>query len=137
MLRGVAEHAITEMGRALTAARLDALPIDRAIAHVTAMFVRTGTEFAALISLDDVHVDPETKNRVLRQPLRRLIARGMKDGTLRGDLPPEVLFEMFSALIVRALSLTAAGTVTPEHATDAVVAVFLDGTRELSSRRQR
>jgi len=44
---------------------------------------------------------------------------------------------MFSALIVRALSLTSAGTVTPEQAADAVVAVFLDGTRELSSRRQR
>ena len=42
-------------------------------------------------------------------------------------VPDGALFEMYSALIMRAQLLTITERVTPEQAADAVVAVFLNG----------
>jgi hypothetical protein len=60
-------------------------------------------------------------------PVRDVIARGVRNGELRADLPDGALFEMYDALIGRALVLTITAKLTPEQAADAVVAVFLNG----------
>ena len=129
LLRGAADAGTAELADAMDAAKLDELPVERAIARVTAVFLRTGAKYAALIGcqIEEPH-DPVAKQRVI-QPLRDTIARGMREMVLRDDLAGDALFEMFSALIERALWLTVAGTLTPESAADTVVAVFLDGAR--------
>jgi hypothetical protein len=63
--------------------------------------------------------------------VRDVIDRGVREGVLRADPPTDVLFEMFSALLERALWLTVSATTTPEAATDAVVDLFLDGARKV------
>jgi TetR/AcrR family transcriptional regulator, mexCD-oprJ operon repressor len=129
LLRGVAEAGVSELAGAIAAANLEALRTDRAIARLTSVFLRTGTKYAALIGqVEADHVESVAKETVM-QPVRDVFARGVRDGALRADLPGDVLLEMFSALVERALRLTLAGTVTPEAAADAVVTLFLDGAR--------
>jgi TetR/AcrR family transcriptional regulator, mexCD-oprJ operon repressor len=131
LLQGVAEAATSELTAAIQAANLEDLSVERAIARVTSVFLRTGGKYAALMcQVEHPQVDPETKERVI-QPVRDVINRGIGTGVLRADLPGDVLLEMFSALMERMLWLTVAGTITPEAAVEAVVDVFLDGARKV------
>jgi len=130
LLQGAEEAAIAELTEGIEAANLGDLTVERAIARLTSVFMRTGAKYAAFITQDDDHPDSVDKQRVL-QPVRDVIDRGVRDGVLRVDPPIDVLFEMFSALVERALWLTVAGTTTPEAATDAVVDLFLDGARKV------
>ncbi|MEZ0363863.1 TetR/AcrR family transcriptional regulator [Mycobacterium sp. pUA109] len=128
LLRGVADSGAAELAEGIEAANLDELAADRAIARLTAVFVRTGAKYAAVMSQLDAYHDPAEKERVIK-PVREVMARGIEDGVLRGDLPGDALFEMFTALIERAMWLAIDGVLTPEAATEAVVATFLDGVR--------
>ena len=128
LLRGVAETGANELADALCAANLDELPVDRAIARLTSVFLRTGLKYAALIGQTEEPPDPAAKERVV-QPVRDVLARGIRDGSLRNDLPADLLFEMFGALLERALRLTIDDATTPEAAADAVVTMFLAGAR--------
>jgi TetR/AcrR family transcriptional repressor of mexCD-oprJ operon len=130
LLQGAEEAAIAELTEGIEAANLGDLTVERAIARLTSVFMRTGAKYAAFVTQDEDHQDSVYKQRVL-QPVRDLIDRGVRDGVLRADPPTDVLFEMFSALVERALWLTVAGTTTPEAATDAVVDLFLDGARKV------
>jgi TetR/AcrR family transcriptional regulator, mexCD-oprJ operon repressor len=126
LIGGVQEAGTDELVAAFASADLDKLPVDRAIARATGVFLRTGAKYAAVIGRDDEHREHAAKNRAIK-PIRELIARGVRDGELRTDLTGDTLFEMYSALIARAQLLTITETVTPEQAADAVVAVFLEG----------
>ncbi|MCW2625638.1 hypothetical protein [Mycobacterium sp.] len=81
-----------------------------------------------MVSQVDEYHDSAAKQRV-NQPVREVLARGIRDRVFRDDIPGDALFEMFSALIERALWLTVAEAVTPEQAADVVLTVFLDGAR--------
>jgi TetR/AcrR family transcriptional regulator, mexCD-oprJ operon repressor len=131
LLRGVAESGTTELADAIAAATLNDLPVDRAIARLASVFLRTGAKYAALIGHVEEHPDPEAKEKVIA-PVRDVFTRGVRDGSLRADLPGDALFEMFGALIERALTLMIDGAITQEAAADAVVSLFLDGARRLS-----
>ena len=131
LLHGLADTGTRELADGIAAANLDDLPADRAILRLTGVFLRTGAKYAAVISHVEENPDPAAKQRVI-QPVRDVIARGVRDGVLRADLPGAALYEMFSALVERALWLTVADAVTPEAAAEAVVTLFLDGARKLS-----
>jgi len=59
----------------------------------------------------------------------RLFTRGIADGTLRPDLPPEVLVQLFSGLLEAAIRASGPGGIGAEKASAAVISVFLDGSR--------
>ena len=128
LLRGVADTGTAELADGIEAANLDGLRVDRAIARLTAVFLRTGAKYATLISLLDEYHDPAAKERASK-PVRDVIARGVSNGVLRDDLPGDTLYEMFSALVERALWLAVGEKVTPEAAAEAVATLFLDGAR--------
>ncbi|MDT5103903.1 MAG: hypothetical protein QOI25_1416 [Mycobacterium sp.] len=130
LLQGAADAGVAELTEGIAAANLGDLSVERAIARLTSVFLRTGAKYAALITQDEDRQDSIDKERVI-QPVRDVIDRGVREGVLRADPPADVLFEMFSALLERALWLTVAGTTTPEAATDAVVDLFLDGARKV------
>ncbi|MBB5166168.1 TetR/AcrR family transcriptional regulator [Mycobacterium sp. AZCC_0083] len=130
LLQGAEEAGIAELTEGIEAANLGGLSVERAIARLTSVFMRTGAKYAAFITQDEDHPDSVDKQRVI-QPVREVIDRGVREGVLRADPPTDVLFEMFSALLERSLWLTVAGTITPEAATDAVVDLFLDGARKV------
>jgi hypothetical protein len=54
------------------------------------------------------------------QPVRDVLRRGVREGVLRDDLPGDTLFEMFTALVERALWPTVSDAATPEAAAEAV-----------------
>jgi TetR/AcrR family transcriptional repressor of mexCD-oprJ operon len=130
LLQGAQEAGIAELTEGIEAANLGDLTVERAIARLTSVFMRTGAKYAAFIAQDEEHPDSVDKQRVI-QPVRDVIDRGVREGVLRADPSADVLFEMFSALLERSLWLTVSGTTTPEAATDAVVDLFLDGARKV------
>lgn len=130
LLQGAQEAGIAELTEGIEAANLGDLTVERAIARLTSVFMRTGAKYAAFITQDEEHPDSVDKQRVI-QPVRDVIDRGVREGVLRPDPSADVLFEMFSALLERSLWLTVSGTTTPEAATDAVVDLFLDGARKV------
>jgi AcrR family transcriptional regulator len=129
LIRGAADVGIAELADAMEAADLHALSAERAIARLASVFLRTGAKYAALINLVEDHPNSPAKDRVT-QPLRDVFIRGINDGELRSELPADMLFELFSALIERAIRLTINTATSPEAAADAVVATFLDGVRQ-------
>jgi TetR/AcrR family transcriptional repressor of mexCD-oprJ operon len=126
LIQGVQDAGSAELVAAFASAGLDELPADRAIARITGIFLRTGAKYAAVISRDDEHREHAARDRAI-EPILTVIARGIRDGELRTDLPDGALFEMYSALVARAQLLTITDRLTPEQAADAVVAVFLHG----------
>jgi TetR/AcrR family transcriptional regulator, mexCD-oprJ operon repressor len=126
LIRGVQEAGSSELVAAFAAAGLDELPANRAIARITGIFLRTGAKYAAVINREDEHREHAARDRAI-EPIHDVIARGIRDGELRNDLPGDALFEMYSALVARAQLLTITDKLTPEQAADAVVAVFLEG----------
>ncbi len=94
--------------------------------RITGVFLRTGAKYAAVVSQDDERMERTSHDRAIA-PVREAIARGIRNGELRADLPGDALFAMYEALIGRALMLAVTGALTPEQAADSVVAVFLDG----------
>ncbi|WP_443206854.1 hypothetical protein [Saccharopolyspora sp. 5N708] len=71
--------------------------------------------------------DRAEMERAVANPIRELFERGVADGTLRADLSPQVLFEMFTGLLEKALNLVARGELGVESAGAAITTVFLDG----------
>jgi AcrR family transcriptional regulator len=131
LVRGVQDAGVTELLDALAAADLETLPADRALARIANVFLRTGAKYAAVVSLDDEHKEHPPHDRAI-EPVRKVIARGIANGELRGDLPDTALFEMYDALIGRALVLAVTAKLTPEQAADAVVEVFLRGATAIA-----
>lgn len=113
---------------AFAAADLDELPADRAVARIIAVYLREGAKYAAAISQGGDCSDPEDVQSTIA-PIRKVLDRGLRDRILREDLPGDALFEMFSAILERALWLTIGNVMTPEQAADAATTIFLDGAR--------
>ncbi|MGH3303649.1 MAG: hypothetical protein ACRDOK_18615 [Streptosporangiaceae bacterium] len=61
--------------------------------------------------------------------MRELFRRGIADGSLRADLDPELVIDLFSGLVKAALEITSGGRAGVVEAAAAVTAVFLNGTR--------
>ena len=130
LLRAVARAGFAELVEGFGAARLDQLPADRAIARIVAVFLREGIKYAAVIRQAAEYQNP-ADTECTERPVREVINRGMRDRVLRDDLPGEAVFAMFCAMAERALWLTADGTITPEEAAEAVMAIFMNGARWL------
>jgi TetR/AcrR family transcriptional repressor of mexCD-oprJ operon len=131
LLRAMAATSVEELAARIADANLQGIPVDQAIARLARGFIAVGNRYSALVSggyrRTDDHPDADA---LLTEPVRALFRRGIADGSLRGDLDPELLTGLFSGLIKAALEMTADGKVGTEHAAAAVVGVFLDGTRK-------
>jgi AcrR family transcriptional regulator len=130
LLQAMATTSVEELAARLAGADLQRIPVEQAIARLVRGFITVGSKYIALTrggyQRTDDHPDADT---LLAEPVRDLFRRGIGDGSLRPDLDPELLTELFSGLIKAALELTAGGRAGIEEASAAVIAVFLDGTR--------
>jgi TetR/AcrR family transcriptional regulator, mexCD-oprJ operon repressor len=63
------------------------------------------------------------------EPIRALFRRAIADGSLRKDLPLDLLMDLFLGLIKGALDTTASGRRAIEETAAAVTTVFLYGAR--------
>ncbi|WP_051325428.1 TetR/AcrR family transcriptional regulator [Glycomyces tenuis] len=128
LLNGLVELAFAELQARVADAELDTVDVREGLSRLCRGFMTAGTRFAFMARMggEPADKDPETEHEIAR-PIRELLRRGVADGTLRGDIPTEILFSLFTGLIQNSLRLMAGGELGPEQASAAVIAVFFDG----------
>ena len=129
LLRGLAEAASAELRERIADAELDTIPVQEAIARLTRGFVSAGSKYVALTHTGHKPPDSAQTQQDLAEPVHRLLRRGIADGTLRSDLPPELLVQVFGGLLETAIRISGPGGIRAEKASAAVISVFLDGSR--------
>ncbi len=130
LFRGLAEAAYGELRERIAEAELDSVPVREGVARVARCFLTAASRYAALLHTDKKHLgDPAEVDRNLAQPVRDLLARGTRDGTLRSDLTVDVLFTLFTGLLEKALDLVLRQRIGVEQGSSALVTMFLDGAR--------
>jgi TetR/AcrR family transcriptional repressor of mexCD-oprJ operon len=133
LVAGIARAGFEELCESVAEARLDTVGVEEGLARVTRAFLAAGSKYVALWSAGKQSsgkkdIDEAEADRQLAEPVRELLRRGVADGTIRQDLPTEVLFELFSALLERSLLLVMRRELGPEQAAAAVLTVYLNGT---------
>lgn len=129
LLNALADTASAELRERIADAELDTIPVPEAIARLTRGFVLTGSKYIALAHSGHKPPDADQTQQDLAEPLYRLLRRGIADGTLRPDLAPEVLLQIFSSLLETAIRISGPAGTGAEKASAAILSVFLDGTR--------
>jgi AcrR family transcriptional regulator len=126
LLRALAGAAIDDVSARLDAADLDTVPVREALARVTRALVACGVKFAVIVE-DHRYVDADDVHRRVGDRIRAVFERGIADGTLRGDLPAEVLARLFGALLGGALRSMVQFDGGIERTSAAVCSLFLHG----------
>jgi TetR/AcrR family transcriptional regulator, mexCD-oprJ operon repressor len=128
LLRALVQAALDDAHQRLEDADLDAVAVPEALARMSRALVASAARFAVLF-VDHAYLDPtETQARVGAFAYA-LFNRGVADGTLRDDLPADVLGEMFGGLLRAGIRMTSQGGVGVERAAAVITSVFLDGAR--------
>lgn len=130
LLGAMAAASVRELADRVSEAGPATLPIEEAVARLARAIIATGSKYAAL-DLDSARLTdayPELDTEVI-EPIRALFRRAIADGSLRSDLPLEVLMNLFSGLIKGALAAVATGRQGVEQAAAAVTTVFVHGAQ--------
>ncbi|GAB3611310.1 hypothetical protein GCM10027414_34360 [Humibacter ginsengiterrae] len=130
LLSAMAAATVDELALRIEEAQLDAVPFEEGVARLSRAIIATGSKFVALNADSATYrtTHPDFDSRVTA-PMRAFFARGIAHGELRGDLPADVLLDLFSGLIKGALGATARGHRGIEETAAAVTSVFLGGAR--------
>ena len=130
LLAAMAAASVRELAARIADANLDAVGFEEAIARLARGIIATGSKYVALTAdgarrTDTAHPDVQA---TVVEPMRALFRRAAADGSVRADLPPDVLVDLFSGLVRGSLDAAAAGRGVEELAA-AVTTVFLRGAR--------
>jgi AcrR family transcriptional regulator len=130
LLNAMAVAGVQELATRIKEADLEAVAFEEAIARLARGIIATGSKYNPLSrdSAKYAEAYPDFDVEVV-EPIRALFRRGIADGSLREDLPPDVLIDLFSGLIKGALDTTASGRRGIEETAAAVTTLFLDGAR--------
>jgi len=128
LIAELSRRSLAEGGDLIAAARLDAIPVEEAIARAARALVTVGTRYTILLHAG-IQPEPTLIERLIRDPVRRVIARGCADGTLRCDITPARLYECFAALVVGVSERGDSRRFGVEDASATIVELFLNGAR--------
>ena len=128
LLVALAAQALADAGSRVADAGLDRCPVPEAIERIVRALLAVGDRYAVLLS-EQVDPDPAEAERVVGAPLRAVFARGIDQGVLRDDLPPEILQELFGGLLIAAIRLVGERRLGLEETAATTAALFLDGAR--------
>jgi TetR/AcrR family transcriptional regulator, mexCD-oprJ operon repressor len=98
LMTALAHAAIDDISTRLGAADLEHVPVPEAIARILRAILAGGAKFE-FIRAQHEFIDKEDVDRRIGEPIRAVIRRGMQDGTLRSDVPLEVLSNLFGGMI--------------------------------------
>ncbi|WP_431878621.1 TetR/AcrR family transcriptional regulator [Amycolatopsis sacchari] len=126
LLEALTADALDAVARRLADAGLERATVEDAIERVLRAFVAVGDRYAVLTG-DQTTL--EAAHGELAAPLHDLLARGIRTGVLRDDLPVEILYEFLAATILKAIKLNQRHRLGLEEASAAAARFFLDGTR--------
>lgn len=130
LLERVADLAVARAGERLASARVDEVGAAEGVARTVRALLDVGDLFVVL-ARERVRPEPESYDRLLMAPLRRLVERGQAAGELRADVPPSWLSESLVGLILAILS--ARPLRGREDTVAAIATLFLEGTRVRTS----
>jgi AcrR family transcriptional regulator len=135
LLHAMAMASIEELAVRVADADLRGIPVEQAIARLVRGFVAIGSKYVAVSSSGRTSHHPNV-DTVMIAPVVELFKRGIAEGSLRPDIDPELLVDLFSGLIKAALDMTSQERAGVEEASAAVTDLFLGGIRAkpLSSR---
>ncbi|GAA5042827.1 AcrR family transcriptional regulator [Thermocatellispora tengchongensis] len=135
LLQGLTKAAFDEVCARIADADLDSVPVPEGIARLARGFITAGGKYAALAEVgkkrdDTAGENAEDIDKTLAEPVLALLERGVADGTLRADVPVDVLLELFSGLLGQSLRLVARRRLGVEQASATLITLFLDGARK-------
>jgi AcrR family transcriptional regulator len=128
LIAELSRRSLAEGGELIAAASLDAIPVDEAIARAARALVGVGTRYRILLQAG-IEPEPALTERLIRDPVRRVIARGCADGTLRCDIAPARLYECFASLVIGVAERGDSRHFGVDDASATVVDLFLNGAR--------
>lgn len=128
LLDALAAEAVADAGARLADAGLDGVPVEEAIERIVRALVSVGDRYAVLVQ-EQVEPDAADVERVLGTPIRGVFARGVETGALRGDVPLEILLELFGGLLGAAIKLVLQRRIGLEDAAATTTTLFLQGAR--------
>ncbi|GLW05345.1 hypothetical protein Misp01_04750 [Microtetraspora sp. NBRC 13810] len=130
LIQGLTRAAFDEVCARIADAGIDDVPVREGLARLVRGFVTAGGKYAALTEIDKSRMeDVEELDRRLTEPVRELLRRGVADGTLRDDLPVDVLLGLLTGLLRNVLHMVAGQRLGVEQGSAAVITVFLEGAR--------
>lgn len=127
LLRALTKAAIDDASARLVDADLEHVAVPEALARMARALVVSGSKFIVIMD-DPQHIDPDEVEHRVGDPLRAVLRRGMEDGTIRRDLPVEVLARLWGGLLVSTIQSMRAFDIGVERASAAMISVFLHGT---------
>jgi len=132
LLRALSAAAVDEANARLLDGDLESVPVPEALARVARALVACGVKFA-VIADEPQFLDREDLTRRVGTLVQAVLQRGIDDGTLRGDLPIDTLYQLWGGLLMGASRSMGPLDNSIERAGAAVSSLFLDG----ASRQQR
>jgi TetR/AcrR family transcriptional repressor of mexCD-oprJ operon len=129
LLRALGEAAFTTLCAGLDRADLAHVPVEEGLARATRTFLSAGATYIAVVREASAVTKPPSAEAKLMRPLRDLFRRGVREGALRADLGPDLLFTLYSGLLESGVRQLARARVGVEPVSGAIVALFLDGAR--------
>jgi TetR/AcrR family transcriptional repressor of mexCD-oprJ operon len=133
LLDALAEAALGAVDTGLASARIDEVAPEEGLARVVRALVELGNSFV-LLARERPRSDPERFERVITQPLRRLVERGQADGQISDDITSARLADSLIGLVVGVL--TSKPSLGRDDMTATITSLFLDGARARGPRRR-
>ena len=126
LLEALGRVALEDIGDRLAAARLDEVAVTDALERAVRALVTVGDGFV-VVARDRGRPANAAFDERIAAPVRDLLARGQREGTIREDVPAAWLAEALFGVVVNAIG--SAPRLGTEDAIAAIASVFLDGAR--------
>jgi TetR/AcrR family transcriptional repressor of mexCD-oprJ operon len=132
LLAGIAKAGFEDLCERVAGVGLASVDVETGLARLTRTFLAAGPKYMAVwpggVMPDrKKQIDVDEADKLLAEPVRELLRRGIADGTIRSDIPVAVLFELYTALLERSLALVIRRELGSEQAAASVLSVFLGG----------
>ena len=127
LLYALYEAALTDLTDRLAEARLDAVPIEEAVARMTRATIAVTSRHRALGLFGQAPREARRVERRLAAPLRAVFERGAGCGAFRRDLPVHTLAELYFSLLEGVVSRVISRRLGVEEASASVTTLFLNG----------
>jgi TetR/AcrR family transcriptional regulator, mexCD-oprJ operon repressor len=128
LLEALGAEALAEAGRRLADAGLGRCSVPEAIERLLRALLAVGDRYSVLLA-EQVEPDPAEAERAIGAHIGAVLERGVNEGILRDDLPPEALHKLFGGLIFAAVKIVGERRLGLEETAAATAALFLDGAR--------
>ncbi len=129
------EAALSEVDEQLVVAQLEQAPFEEGLTRLVRAIASVGERYAVLLG-EQSGEGLERGREVLGDRVFALLQRGRESGALRGDIPLDLVAEMFGGVVLAGLREALGQGLGIDEASAAVVSVFLRGARSEGDERR-